>query len=427
MKSLLDRARRRSLRCSARARARRPTSPPPDASARRRRRLERSSELAPTSTRPTRCGAVAAPTSWAPRPPTASASSSYAQIGEARAIVFAPNGDLFVAAPSESAPGGANGGPGAIIAALGRRPRRRRRGAPVPHDARRGEDEAERRARPRARRRLPLLHDARPSVWRTPYADGQRAARRGYPRTSSCPPRTRRAAAGRTASRARWAASSSRRAAPTPRAATRRAARSARSATRARCSSSRAGFRNPMYLRCHRTDEVCAAMELGEDLHDGRAREDAHPAPEHELRLSRAATRRAMPIANADGATMLRRRHEGGRVVPAVGHAVRVRLGARRRGRRRIRTPCSSRCTAAPTRRPSWQGAAIVYAPTDPTTHVPVQDWQPFQGGFGPGGSVLDRPSDIAFSPDGRMFIADDESGNIYWMAPTTLAAPAAN
>jgi len=53
-----------------------------------------------------------------------------------------------------------------------------------------------------------------------------------------------------------------------------------------------------------------------------------------------------------------------------------------------------------------------------------VQDWTPFQSGWGPAGSVLDRPSDIAFAPDGRMFIADDTSGNVFWMAPNTLAAP---
>src|SRR5581483_9504378 len=39
----------------------------------------------------------------------------YADVGEARALVFAPNGDLFVAAPSKGAPGGAEGGPGAIM------------------------------------------------------------------------------------------------------------------------------------------------------------------------------------------------------------------------------------------------------------------------------------------------------------------------
>src|SRR6266853_159818 len=35
----------------------------------------------------------------------------YASIGEARALVLAPNGDLFVAGPSRDTAGGAHGGP----------------------------------------------------------------------------------------------------------------------------------------------------------------------------------------------------------------------------------------------------------------------------------------------------------------------------
>src|SRR5882724_10844592 len=39
----------------------------------------------------------------------------YASVGEARALALAPNGDLFVAGPSRGTPGGASGGPGAIV------------------------------------------------------------------------------------------------------------------------------------------------------------------------------------------------------------------------------------------------------------------------------------------------------------------------
>jgi glucose/arabinose dehydrogenase len=39
-------------------------------------------------------------------------------------------------------------------------------------------------------------------------------------------------------------------------------------------------------------------------------------------------------------------------------------------------------------------------------------------------GSVLDRPSDVAFAPDGRMFFADDQGHGIYWIAPRSLARP---
>jgi glucose/arabinose dehydrogenase len=37
---------------------------------------------------------------------------------------------------------------------------------------------------------------------------------------------------------------------------------------------------------------------------------------------------------------------------------------------------------------------------------------------------MLDRPSDVVFSSDGRVFIADDASGHVYWMAPTSQPAP---
>ena len=34
------------------------------------------------------------------------------------------------------------------------------------------------------------------------------------------------------------------------------------------------------------------------------------------------------------------------------------------------------------------------------------------------------RATDAAFAPDGRLFIADDTAGKIYWLAPRTLASP---
>ena len=118
----------------------------------------------------------------------------------------------------------------------------------------------------------------------------------------------------------------------------------------------------------------------------------------------------------------MRRRHARGRVVPAVGHAVRLRLGAGPLARAYAGVFVALHGSAYST--PSWKGAAIVWAPTNPTTRAPTEDWQTFQGGFGFGGTVLDCPTDLAFAPDGRMFFADDSAGAIYWMAPLTLMAP---
>jgi hypothetical protein len=38
----------------------------------------------------------------------------------------------------------------------------------------------------------------------------------------------------------------------------------------------------------------------------------------------------------------------------------------------------------------------------------------------GTGRVSLERPSDIRFTRDGRMFISDDKGGAVYWVAPTT-------
>src|SRR5438552_17761480 len=48
-------------------------------------------------------------------PPAGFCLKHYAQVTEARSIALAPNGDLFVGAPKMGTPGGASGGPGAIM------------------------------------------------------------------------------------------------------------------------------------------------------------------------------------------------------------------------------------------------------------------------------------------------------------------------
>ena len=73
---------------------------------------------------------------------------------------------------------------------------------------------------------------------------------------------------------------------------------------------------------------------------------------------------------------------------------------------------------------PPWEGARIAFAPTDPATHLPSGDFRDFVRGFGPGGSPLERPADVAFSPDGRLFMADDIAGAVYWIAPSSLHSP---
>ena len=58
---------------------------------------------------------------------------------------------------------------------------------------------------------------------------------------------------------------------------------------------------------------------------------------------------------------------------------------------------------------------------TSPGSLRPTGEATMFIHGFG---KPVGRATDVAFAPDGRMFVADDTSGKIYWVAPRTLAAP---
>jgi glucose/arabinose dehydrogenase len=356
------------------------------------------------------------------KPATGFCLKSYAQITESRTITFAPNGDLFVASPSSPAPGGASGGAAAIIVLSDDD----HNGVAEEHIFLTDLDATGKKAGDVHGMALGggyLYFTTKATVWRIAYTDGQRQAV-GYPEDLGLP--------DTYGTGGRWTHGLAR-----SKGGTLYTSRGAY----ASCTMSpdpggditsvnatggldpvASGFRNPMYLRCHRDDEVCAAMELGEDVTPGAIEKMLvlHPSTNYGFPCCLA---KDQPIDNPMGQTCTDVTKEDasfplsntpfgfdwemGNWPAPFKNGVFVALHG---------SAYSS---------PAWQGANIVYAPTDPTTHLPVQDWQVFQGGWGPGGTILDRPTDIAFSPDGRMFIADDASGNIYWMAPTTLAAPA--
>jgi glucose/arabinose dehydrogenase len=80
----------------------------------------------------------------------------------------------------------------------------------------------------------------------------------------------------------------------------------------------------------------------------------------------------------------------------------------------------------------SWEGARIVAIPTE-SDGMPVKSsdldgetgLRDFATGW-PQSSVtvtLGRPAALAFAPDGRLFLANDEVGDIFWMAPIGVGA----
>lgn len=182
-----------------------------------------------------------------------------------------------------------------------------------------------------------------------------------------------------------------------------------------------AGFRNPMYLRCHAKDEVCAATELGEDLMPG-ARE--------KLVLLRAQTDYGYPCCYSAGASVAG-------TVDGACDSVALEDSSFPLSDTPFGLDWERDLWPAPFRgslfvalhgsfysSPPWQGARIVFANVDPLTRAPTEGWRDFLLGFGPQGTPLERPADVLFAPDGRMFFADDQGGAIYWMAPLDLEAP---
>jgi glucose/arabinose dehydrogenase len=334
----------------------------------------------------------------------------FATVPEVRTIAFAPNGDLVVGAPSMPTAGGSAGGPGAILV--------------LSDDDRDGRAEINTFAPG-----IPDVHGiaigggylyftTTLAVFRTPFADGQR--KEGSGRESLGVP----ASFGRGG---RW---------------THGLARSvggqlmASRGEYATCGTSAGGeislvgmgsfqlvakgFRNPMYMRCHFKDEVCGASELGEDQMPG-AREKLivlRPDTDYGYPCCYTMDRRA-PASNRTCADVAREDAEFTLADTPFGLDWERDLWP---------APYKSGVFVALHgsfySSPAWAGARIVFARTDPQTHAPAEPWSNFVTGFGPGGSMLDRPSDVAFAPDGRMFFSDDQGGAIYWVAPTTLPIP---
>lgn len=70
----------------------------------------------------------------------------------------------------------------------------------------------------------------------------------------------------------------------------------------------------------------------------------------------------------------------------------------------------------------SWTSTGINWAASDPTTHAFMgSSAQQFLTGWGRGTPNEGRVADIAFAPDGRLFFTDDQQGHVYWIAPRTL------
>jgi glucose/arabinose dehydrogenase len=335
----------------------------------------------------------------------------FGEVPEARTLAFAPNGDLFVGSPSTPTAGGAGGGAGAIIVL-----------ADDDHD---GVAESYTFADnltdvhglafgPDA-----LYFTTATEIWRTPYTAGQRKET-GPRQGLGMPPKF--------STGGRWAHGL----AISP-----KGDIFASRGEYSTCGTSpggeitkvgmgapqvvASGFRNPMYMRCHRRDEVCAATELGEDQMTGAREKLIGLRPDTSYGYPCCYTRDSAVAVAPAGSCAAITAEDAMFVLSDTPFGLdweRELWPDPYKGALFVALHGSFYSN------PSWAGARIVYARTDPTTHLPVEGWRDFASGFGPDGSPLERPSDVAFAPDGRMFFSDDHGGAVYWVAPLTLRRP---
>jgi glucose/arabinose dehydrogenase len=79
----------------------------------------------------------------------------------------------------------------------------------------------------------------------------------------------------------------------------------------------------------------------------------------------------------------------------------------------------------------TWAGARLVVIAVDPGTGLPRPGssmpnvsngaMDAFATGWDDGTRGHGRPSSVAFAPDGRLFVGNDNNGDIFWIAPLDL------
>jgi glucose/arabinose dehydrogenase len=179
------------------------------------------------------------------------------------------------------------------------------------------------------------------------------------------------------------------------------------------------GLRNPMYLRCQHTRGRCYANELTGDFWDaiGGVEKLILVRDGDDWGYPCCVTRgHSIPDAGTDCTTIASGEHaltlhdtpfgmdfEPGRwPAPWTGALVIALHGSFN----------------------TWVGTRVVTIATDPSTGEPMGLPVDFATGWDDGRRDHGRPSDVVFAPDGRLFVANDITGEIIWIAPVGLRPP---
>ena len=177
-----------------------------------------------------------------------------------------------------------------------------------------------------------------------------------------------------------------------------------------------AGFRNPMYARCHYCKDLCLAAELGEDQSTG--------AVETLVVLDGADRWHGYPCCYQRNAGP----QSGNGLCNCIDEpAARINLGDTPFGfdwergawpepyRNGLFVALHGSLYVAP-----FANAGVAFLPTDPATGVPraTTPTRFLEATNRNPVNPLQRPSDVVFARDGRMFVSDDRGGSVFWLAP---------
>jgi glucose/arabinose dehydrogenase len=175
------------------------------------------------------------------------------------------------------------------------------------------------------------------------------------------------------------------------------------------------GFRNPMYARCHGCRDLCMVTEMGEDQTTGAVESFVVINNDHWYGYPCCYQSTTGPRASTGLCGCMDTQQ------------IKINLGDSPFGfdweRGAWPAPWRSGVFIAlhgSFYLPNYQGAGVMFLPTDPATGIPmnVPPTRFLEATNGSARVSLERPSDVRFSADGRMFLSDDKGGAVYWLAP---------
>ena len=191
------------------------------------------------------------------------------------------------------------------------------------------------------------------------------------------------------------------------------------------------GFRNPINVRCAPGHNQCFALELARDYTAGQGgREKMSPLHQgddwgfpccasHQLAYSGSPT--PAPTAPAPS--------------PRTTRSTSATRPSASTSRAASGSPCGTASAYVVTHGAAgtWAGARMVSISIDPTTGLPDPSTNIYDGGnigmvdfatgWDDGTHMHGRPSAARLASDGRLFVANDNNGVIFWIAPLDMGA----